>query len=108
MQKKKLLMTFSTTYVATKNHISDQSSRIKTTQENRGNKSSHTYRPVKYTTRTAAPAKKKHTHTQSSNTQHTGSDCAEKQIPQHQKQDRAHCLNSPQRDSETCQHITNL
>jgi hypothetical protein len=64
-----------TAYRLKKNqHISDQSTRMKTTRVNRGNKTSHAYRPIKYITRAAAPAKKKHTHMHSSNTQHTGSD----------------------------------
>jgi hypothetical protein len=47
--------------------ISDQSTRIKMTQENGGNKTSHT----NTTTRTAAPGKKKCTHMHPSKTQNT-------------------------------------
>jgi hypothetical protein len=41
------------------------------TQKNGGNKTFHTYSPTKYTTRTAAQSKEKHTHMHPSKTQET-------------------------------------
>jgi hypothetical protein len=72
--------------------ISNQSTRIKTTQGNRGNKTSHTHTPTKYTTRTASPGKKEHTHMHPSNTQHKGSDYSENKF---HITTLPNCLNSP-------------
>jgi hypothetical protein len=62
------------------------------TQENGGNKTSHTHSPTKYTTRKQHKVRK-NTHMHPSKTQET-----EVQIIQRRNSTTPHCLNSPEKD----------